>query len=415
MKRKLIIIGILALILISGVVLLFSFKDKNNNDNNKLSGENPFGSGANISGYDSEGNLVVNQDIESKIFDQNGVPISKIFRVSNSPVAGFVILNINSSDVVRYVERGTGHIIELVLPRGENLAPIELKKITNNTIPKVYKAFFRADGSAALLQTLRKDTDTQENIGINLSRQTSSSTQGTYNITSSTIRGEIGSAAVTSAGRIYYSLTDSGNIVSSDFSGGNSTNHTTLGFDNWELYAAVNSIIIQTKAADGVPGYAYRLSDNGSLTKLLGPLNALLVKPSSLSSRVIYSYEEEGSVRTSIKDLSSGAISEISPITLAKKCAWSSKISSTVFCGAPIKNLLPGDTDAWYKGQLSFSDYIWKYDNLTDISQVIFNPKSELGLDLDVIDPKVSPSDEYLVFINKRDMTLWAQKLTGEE
>ena len=63
--------------------------------------------------------------------------------------------------------------------------------------------------------------------------------------------------------------------------------------------------------------------------------------------------------------------------------------------------------DSWYQGVVSFDDRFILY-NLTDLSTRILN---ETQTPLDVIDPIVGPEDFYLVFINKKDLTLWSLNL----
>ena len=38
-------------------------------------------------------------------------------------------------------------------------------------------------------------------------------------------------------------------------------------------------------------------------------------------------------------------------------------------------------------------------------------PKPTLGIDIDAVELKLSPDEDYLIFINKTDLTLWAIKL----
>jgi hypothetical protein len=182
-------------------------------------------------------------------------------------------------------------------------------------------------------------------------------------------------------------------------------------FDNWRLARAGNNLLVYTKASAGAPGYGYLLNQNGGiLNKILGPLEGLTAVSNLNGGRIIYSYIESGITRLFVRN-QSGDLSEILPTTLAEKCVWSISNSAVFYCGTPIVSPSAGEPDNWYLGRTHFSDYIWQFDTNSEIARLVIDPKTDFGIDLDVYKPNLSPNENYLVFINKRDMTLWAAKL----
>lgn len=377
----------------------------------------PFGSGDNA--QLTTNNLQPTTDLTEPV-DEFGNPMANLFRLSSTPVAGAVVLNRGEQTIVRYIDRATGHIYDT------NLGTLEKTKVTNNTLPKIYEAYFRSDGNAVLLRSLKDNSDVIENLSLTLtppkatvstastsSGQASSPQASTlYAVSSTALRGDISAVAVGSGNTLIYVLRDNSSIVSSTFNGTGARTLLTSAFTDWRLNTAGNSLIAYTKASADVPGYAYALNtSNGVFTKILGPLNGLTAIQNNLGNRILYSYVENNKMRSFTKNLTSNALSEISPTTLAEKCIWSIKKAGILFCAAPTD--APGalEPDLWYRGVTHFSDRIWLFDTNTDIARVLVEPKQSLRIDIDVFEPKLSPDEDYLIFINKTDLSLWALRL----
>ena len=372
----------------------------------------PFGSGENLAGSNNEGGSTTEGE-GGVSFDEFGQPTATLFRLAVEPVAGAVAFNKSSTTAaVRYVDRATGHIFEIILPTGNASGALEKKKITNRTLPKIYEAYFRLDGNAVLMRSLQNDSDTVENISLTLTPPRATSTDGLYNVSATTLRGDIESVAVGLGNTLYYSLKDSGSMVSSAFNNTALKTLLTSAFTDWRLSAAGNTVMVYTKASSNAPGYAYLLNlQNGALTKVLGPLDGLTVTPNASGTHVLYSYLENGLSKSMAKNLQSGATTGILPVTFSEKCTWSVRNKGIAYCGSPRDGINPGELDNWYRGATHFSDRLWRFDTNGEIAQVLSEPKASLGLDIDVVEPKLSPNEDYLIFMNKRDLSLWALKL----
>ena len=368
----------------------------------------PFGSGDGVTLPSTDEGEDDNEVIP--LFDEQGVPTSNLFRLSEAPVAGAGIFTRSNRAVVRYVDRATGHIYEMVLP-GATSTPLERVKITNTTMPKIYEAYFRPDGTAVLLRSLKSDTDIIENMSLTLTPPTSTSTP-LYTMAAAVLRGDIGSVAVGTNNALYYSLQDSPSIVSSAFNGSGLKTILSSAFTDWRLATGGNNLIVYTKASTNVAGFAYILNPaNGALTKLLGPLNGLAAIPDASGTRIVYSYNERGKPKAFAKNVRSEANLEILPVTLAEKCVWSMELPNLLYCATPINGISAGEPDNWYQGRTLYSDQFWVFDTDAEIAQILIEPKASHGLDLDVVEPKLSPAEDYLIFMNKRDSSLWALKL----
>ncbi|KKQ83511.1 MAG: hypothetical protein UT07_C0003G0011 [Parcubacteria group bacterium GW2011_GWB1_38_8] len=370
----------------------------------------PFGTGEDINIGTLPLGDIGSGSIETTSFDQFGIPIVNLFRISNTPVAGTLVLNRNNQTVVRYVDRGTGHIYDVALPSSASSTPLDKIKVTNNTLPKIYEAYFRPDGNAVLLRSLKGDSDVVENLSLTLTQPKSTSTL--YTVSSTALRGDINSVTVGSGNTLFYSLRDTSSIVSSAFNGTGSRTLLNSPFNDWQLAIAGNNLFIHTKASSQASGYAYTLNTSGgTLKKILGPLNGLTIKPNASGSKVLYSYMNGNEIKLVAKNLSSQTLSEISPATLSEKCIWSIKNVDVFFCGVPYNKISNAEPENWYMGATHFSDNIWLFNTKTETKQVLVEPKTSLGIDIDVMEPKLSSDENYLIFINKNDLTLWAFRL----
>src|SRR3989344_2103504 len=192
MKKILIIIPILIILSLGGWIL---FRKIGAPMEETTSTESPFGSpneqGEEMLTNDNPPLASIGTTTAEEIISQN----KKLFRLSDLPVAGAVVITrstgsgkASTTTFVRYVERATGHIYEV------DLSNLEKVKIVNQTLPKIYEAYFRPDGNAVLYRYLKNDSDTVENLSLSLNIQASSTKLYTTN--STMLRGDISSVAV---------------------------------------------------------------------------------------------------------------------------------------------------------------------------------------------------------------------------
>ena len=405
MKKTLLISGaIIGIIIIAFFVWFFIGRDKTIPAREAVLDLLPFGTGENLgeSGIMNQESGITESD--SKMFDEQGVPVANLFRLFDAPVAGMVAFTRGGQTVVRFVERATGHIYEVVLPKGDALVPLENKKISNNTLPKVYEAYFRPDGNMVLLRMLENDSDSQRNLVLNLAATTSAAVN---------VRGVLGSVAVGQGNTLFFTELGSKTVISSPF-GGSIKTLLSSPFTDWRIAPAGAGLLLQTKPSAEASGFAYILNISGrSLSKILGPLSGLSANTNTAGTFVLYSYVSGGEIKLFAKNLHTGIKIEISPATLAEKCVWSAKKTTVSFCGAPISAISGNGPDSWYAGITQFSDYIWTSDYNTETSRLLASPPDEFDINIDVYRPMLSPAEDYLIFINKRDMSLWAFKLPG--
>lgn len=401
MKKTLKIILIVAIVVILGLLGWFwLFPGSSEPVADKVRDFLPFGTGegVNIPPGDEQSTIDNGQGGQSE-------PEVKLFQVSKEPVAGFIAFSKGATTTIRFVDRATGHIYDM------NPLTQEKTKVTNKTLPKIYEAYFRDNGNSVLFRSLVNDSDMVENLSLALTppKIISTTTDNLYTVLAVNLRGDIKEVAVGSGDSLFYVAEDSSSIISSTFNGTNLRTLFNSSFTDWRLVPYGNNLMIYTRVSSDIPGYAYRLNSNGALTKILGPLNGLTVTPNS-SGGFAYSYNNEGSLKLVAKEDSASEEVDLPP-TFAEKCVWSSEKEWIIYCAIPTQNINGKDIDNWYKGISHFSDKVWYFDTRVNISEVLVESDKNLGFDLDAIHLEISPNEDYLVFMNKNDLSLWALKL----
>ncbi len=336
-----------------------------------------------------------------------GVPVSNFFRLSDTPVSGSIIIERDDTPMVRFVERATGHVFE------SNLATGEKVRIINTTRPQIYTALWREDGAGFLERTVINNSDLTTNTSISLTAPKGTSTEALYTMSSTLLEGEVGEVALLPNGNLVYTLEDVGGVYTSNFNGGGARNVLASSFRSWLIQPLTNtSVILRTKPSSKAEGYVYNLNlNNGNLTKILGPLMGLTALSNPDGRRLLYSNTLGGQVVLTAKNLTTEAVTNILPATLPEKCVWSEKSSSIVICGVPSGGLGLDVPDLWYQGVTDYTDSIRRFNVDTNTVENILDPKTEFGQEVDATNLKLDSEEEYLIFTNKKDLTLWALKL----
>ncbi len=97
--------------------------------------------------------------------------------------------------------------------------------------------------------------------------------------------------------------------------------------------------------------------------------------------------------------------------TTTDKCVWSKLNPSEVYCAVPTEIPTGIYPDDWYRGNVQFADQIWHLDTVTGEVHIIANLLSLSNELIDVINPELDPKENFLYFMNKRDLTLWSLDL----
>ena len=98
--------------------------------------------------------------------------------------------------------------------------------------------------------------------------------------------------------------------------------------------------------------------------------------------------------------------------TLPEKCVWGGVAKEILYCAVPATPNKGEYPDIWYQGIESFNDELWSINTTTGQTEIVADKEtfSENG-GVDATKLQLSPKEDYLSFINKKDLTLWLIKI----
>lgn len=409
-KNKIIILIITVIILAS--VLFYFWQNRSKLNGQGQTTENtesfPFGQDNN-GGANSSVSTSANADGKDSSREEENLPILR--RISERPVAGGISFeNKDLITVIRYVDRGTGHIYETTEKSLEEM------KISNTTIPKALQSIWSAGGQSVIIRYIKEGTEDISSFSANIITATTSQ-DVSKNPKSVFLPSNIEQLSVNPSGdKIFYLINDGAGGsagVMSNIDGSQKKQVFQSPIKEWLVSWPNNEIIaLATKPSSVAPGYLFFLnSQTGAENKILGGINGLTALTGSTTKNILYSESVDGSIGLNYYNSKNNQGGELSFKTLPEKCVWSRSEESVVYCAVP-KAIIYGEyPDIWYQSLTSFTDSIWKIDIKTQSSELVLDIQQDTGNEIDVADPFLSKDDGYLFFINKKDLTFWSLSL----
>ncbi len=434
MLRKILgwIIFVLIFIFIGFVVWLFFFKeDPATNTYEGFSRSEDFFPVNTENGIGEQGQLDENGN-PTELVNRNLIP--RLRQLSQVPTAGSIAFErkgnlsrqtigqdgseqttTENTVIFRYIERATGHLYEA---REDSLTQIRL---SNTTIPKVFDASFSNDGERALLKILKEDQETIDTLSASVvSKSTTSaatykaepdgfSLEGTF------LSQNIISSDISKDGLAYLLSNNSGgsSLITSTFTDLSKKIIFESPLKNWIIDRVnSNNILITNKADSRVSGFSYLVnSQNGSFNKIVGDLTGLTTLMSPDAKWLLYSVSRNNELDLYALNTEDDKVINLGINTLPEKCVFSIKSGDVLFCGAPNQAPRVALPETWYQGQVNFDDNIWKINLSLETYDQVLGDKEEVDDSFDVIKPTLSPNDDFVLFINKRDLTLWSLEI----
>jgi hypothetical protein len=307
-----------------------------------------------------------------------------------------------TTTAIRFQERATGHIYDVF---EFALAPV---KISNTTIQKVYNAIFSSNKDSFLDQTLAFNNEQIKTTFNKLITSTSTDPTLAQNDISAIVNDFTYNKK---ANNLIFSIKQDGvsNIYTSNFDKTAQKLIATLYFNDF-LIDPINAteVLITTKASQTALGYSYVLNTTtGILTKILGDVPGLLVKVSPDKKYYIYSQSESSRPSFHFYNTTTKLFSLISIDTLPEKCVFSQKNSDDLYCFGSLIYKTGQYPDDWYKGKIFNIESLYKINLATNSVSILYNFESD-KLTFDVINPQLTFNDNFIVFENKYDLTLWS-------
>lgn len=341
-------------------------------------------------------------------------------QLTSVPVAGAYTFKQDGVEYVRYIEKATGHAYEVGVRDGVS------RQLTNTTIPRIALADWTLGGNAVVLRYLEQNTVKTHLGRLNLPSASSSIGQvGT--LTFEFLPDNIAALSVAPDGKdLFYLVKTASGVAGSIVNFGTRTTREVFRstFSEW-LPQLLNddTVILTTKPSGNIVGYSYHYDPKtGMLERLVREKNGLTTLGTGSGSRILYGENVTGNSTLGVHNKSGFSGDEgtvfydktLSLATLPEKCAWLSDGIRAV-CGSFVNTpsgLIP---DLWYQGVLSFADTFWSVNTDTDEIAYLADPKTETGQEFDVTSPLISANEDYFVFTNKKDGTLWSMRIPESE
>lgn len=324
----------------------------------------------------------------------NQIKEGNLIKLTQGAVSGATF----ASSSIMYVEKSTGHIFK-INPDGQNK-----ERISNTTILKSFESFWSPDGKNLIIRYV-------EDAGGSLFVRDFSGAISTSSLEGIFLPANIKTMAVSPfESRIFYlTASDKTNIgTTADFKNEKKKQVLETPFGDFNAGWPSESIIsLATKPSFDVEGALYFLNiKTGSFNKILGNINGLTALVSPDVGKIIYSETLGKRFITKIFGVKSKESADFNFTTLPEKCVWSKNDKNVVYCSAPTSIPQADYPDDWYQGAISFDDSIWQADLSTGESNVFLEQS-----DLDIVNPFLTADENYLIFTNKKDNTLWSLKL----
>ncbi len=337
--------------------------------------------------------------------DTNTVDYTKRLRkISKEPVSGAGVVTTKTGTIVKHIEKATGHIFETELWSSSQ------NRISNTTIPLAYDAVWTNDGKNLIAQYLKDDNETVDTYSLTLKNSTTTleTISGTF------IAPSINTSSLLGTNLFYLTSNTSGSAgFISNIDGSKKKNVWNSEIREFlSQFVNQTTVALTTKPNENADGFLYFVNTTtGSSKKILGNIPGLTTLVSSDAKFVLYS-DTRDTITLNLRDIAKGLTQQITPATFPEKCVWSTKDVTILFCAVGNEASAPANMTNWFKGKVSFSDDIWRYDLKNNTAQLLIELSKESNEPIDVIKPIIDETDHYLVFINKINGQLWSLDLT---
>ena len=351
-----------------------------------------------------------------EISGTENIPVPKYRKISQKPMSGAVITTTKDDErgySIRYMDKATGHIYETwTKSMGQ-------ERISNTTIPKVYETLWNKSGDSFIVRYLDEGTENIISFYAKLIKKDDDTDIKTniYSLDGSFLQKNISNISVSDGGKnLFYVLNkkDSSSLIKSDFGTTGNVELLNSPLKEWLVEWFGSGYLLKTKPTYKTGGFIYQLNNGGNMTKLLGNINGLTTLGRNDGTALLYSESTDNSFNLFSFKTADRKIIKINKKTLPEKCVWSKKSKTIIYCVVP--NFIPSSQypDDWYQGSVSFDDTVWIIDTEINLGSIIVDPNTYSEPSVDGINLILSEDENYLIFTNKKDYSLWGIDLTPE-
>lgn len=320
-----------------------------------------------------------------------------LVNISNQPVSGFNFLN---NSIVYYIERGTGHLYT------NPTDTLNKARLSNTAAPGMHEIWWNnSNDPLFIVERVTERLTTRLFSGV-LGEDTKQSgliftpvSEDIHNLTAR--QGELFYFTESVAGgfsliKNSFNFTAPENVVEK------------IELKEFNIHPTDNGVFLSTKSSYYSDGTLFK-AENNVLTKVLSGAKGFQVTVNNLGDRAMVSEYENSVLVSYLYKIDSGEKITLSNAYLTDKCIASQK-STLFYCAGSVNPEQTSYPDVWFKGLISHNDNIWKIDTETGTETSITTWNSDEGVD--IYRPRLSPDEDFLVFLNKKDLSLWSLDIT---
>lgn len=332
-------------------------------------------------------------------------------KLTDVPVSGAVATTTKDGLLVRYIERGTGHVYDVDLSTGIKA------RLSQTTIPRVQEAFWMTNALRVVIRYFDSEYEFAETFAGLLTKDTRAAT-GTpsFALDGVFLEQDIRSITLSASDqRIAYTTknTSGSSLFTVKSDGTGKVQIYTSPVREWLLQWFKNdTIALTTKPSSATPGFLYFIpSKGGQPERILPGTFGLTTLVSPQGDRVLFSEATGNGLALKAFVRKDRVEVSIPTATLPEKCVWSRNEAAIAFCGVPQSIEGKEYPDVWYMGLTSFNDQIWKIDTTIGAATLLAIPKEYTTEEIDAVNLSLTKNEDYLIFTNKKDGALWALEL----
>jgi hypothetical protein len=327
------------------------------------------------------------------LWDQN------VRLISKEPVAGYVFISQTAGDMVRYIEKATGHVYD-VSTYDQSTA-----RVSNTTIPQLYHVDFTENGTGFIAQYISEKNNVETMYGKITPANVDKQVEGTL------LPKQITSIAVAPNTNTIFTLEKTKQGSEGYISSPNGSNKKKIWSSPLSEFSSVfisdTKIGLSSKPSVDSQGIMFGVdTTNASVSTVISRIPRMTSLPAVNRPYVLVS----GNTSFSIYNTQTGSSTALTPKTVSEKCVWDIN-NIILYCAVPKVAPNSASLEMWYKGLVTFSDDIWQYNILANTSRQISNLENETGTIIDISDITINKKGSILLIRNKLNDSLWSVKI----
>ena len=315
----------------------------------------------------------------------------RFWRVSLNPVAG--VSFIDSPTRLRYVERATGYLFDVDPESGD------VTRITNTLIPKVYDASVGMDG-VVTLHTLSNA------FPATLGGKIGSTTDGVAQLDTVSLGGNVRDTAVVGSSTLMVTRENDGeHLIRAAWNGAGAQEIAYMPGGDFRILASDARVVVAEKPASGVGGSAFIAGEK--LISIVRDIPGLSLILDPRSDAMLYS-ADTGSTISLFARMSNTSEIPLPVRTVADKCVFKPG-GSEIYCGVPTEIPPQNFLDKWYRGEVHTTDNWYRVTPGSANAERLFSIDNTQAIDVE--NPVIDRTGQYLSFTNARDKSLWMLRI----